>query len=443
MKIVLFSPFLKSSAIGRVTALIVRALSELGHSAVVVRTEKESLLQAPAHSCGAEVILWTDANAVHAATANADAIVYQIGNNYSYHYGGLHWLPMLPGIICLHDFLVAHLFIEWAQDRRAEAERVLAAWYGEDAAIDFFKPRDSQAFIDMASQLYPMTEWISSMAMAVVSHSHWGMLRVAQSCPGPLRVLPLPYDAPSCLPHGVSAERKDGVVNLLTVGHVNPNKRIESVIHAIGSSAVLRSTVCYRLCGLIEPSVAVELAGLARRHGVDLEIFGETDSSALQAAMNEADIVCCLRWPSVEAASATTIEGLLYGKAVVVTNTAFYSELPDDCVQKISLADEVAELRVALEHLCTDTEARHALAARGQQWAARTFTAANYASQILDLAHSAAIGSPVIAMTATLLTQLRDWGASSALLVAEDIAQPLQIFASPVQAEEEVSGLLE
>lgn len=440
MKLVIFTPFARSSAIGRVTALIVKALLQQGHSAVVIRTEQESLLLSPTHGCEAEVIPWTDAKAVRAAVDDADALVYQIGNNYAYHCGGLHWLAMLPGIVCLHDFLVAHLFMEWAQGRRAQAERVLTEWYDADAATEFFSPADSEAFIERAGRLFPMTEWICSMALAVVSHSHWGMRRVANSCPGPLRVLPLPYDAPSCTRHATTAGHSDGSVNVLTVGHVNPNKRIDSVIRAIGSSTALRSTVRYRLCGLIEPRMAVQLTALAHAHGVNLEISGETDSVVLQGAMNDADIVCCLRWPSLEAASATTIEGLLYGKAVVVTDAAFYSELPDDCVQKISVTDEIAELRAALEHLCANTEARRAMAMRGQEWATRTFSATSYAEQLEDLVQLVATASPAINMAGDILNQMSEWGASAALMTAEDMMRPLDLFCISGQPDTGVAG---
>jgi glycosyltransferase involved in cell wall biosynthesis len=429
MKFVLFSPLAASSAIGRVTALVVEAMLNRGHSAVVIRTEDELLMSSPTHRCDAETILWNDEESVEAASRDADAIIHQIGNNYSYHCGSLHWLARCPAIICLHDFLVAHLFAEWAaKGRGQEAARVLTEWYGNDAATKFFKAENAQAFIEMASQSYPMTEWICSMALGVVSHSHWGMKRVAQSCPGPLRVLPLPYDAPSCVASAVNAKRGDGLLNILTVGHVNSNKRIDSVIRAIGSSSILRNTVAYRLCGRIEPLVAVELTELARRHGVALEISGEIDAAVLQSSMTSADIICCLRWPSFEAASATTIEGLLYGRAVVVTDAAFYSELPDDCVVKISVEDEVADLRNALEYLCTHSAAREAMALRGKQWASRTFTARNYVDNLEDLAIGVAAATPSIEMAQSIATQLAGWGASTALIAAEDILSPLELF---------------
>ncbi len=429
MKFVFFTPFAKASAIGRVTALLLDAAERMGHTAVVVRTEREDLLEAAPFACQVPVLRWTDAAQVEATARDADALVYQIGNNYSYHTGGLHWLRRLPGIVCLHDFLLAHLFAEWAQGRRDEASAVLASWYGEQAPAEFFQASDStpQDFAATASRSYPMTEWICAEALAVVSHGHWGMPRVAASCPGPLRVLPLPYDSPGATAADQAAGH-EGRIRILTVGHVNPNKRVESVIRAIGSSAQLRNKVSYRLCGLIQPNVAEELEDLAGALGVELVISGETDDADLQRAMVEADIACCLRWPSFEAASATTIEALLYGKATVVSNAAFYSELPDDCVRKIEPTAEVLDLRHALEELVSDPGARRAMAERGQAWARRTFGAESYVVSLAELARLAAAAQPVIEMAETASAILGGWDAPPALIEAEEIAGPLRLF---------------
>ncbi|VTU18995.1 glycosyltransferase family 4 protein [Variovorax sp. PBL-E5] len=427
MKLVFFTPFGTASAIGRVTALLLTSLERLGHTAIIVRTERDDLLDTVPHACTVPVLRWNDEADVEEVTRDADALVYQIGNNYAYHCGGLHWLGRLPGIVCLHDFLLAHMFSEWSHRRPTEAASVLERWYGEQAPLEFFEASAStpQAFMDMASQLYPMTEWVCAEALAVVSHSHWGMHRVAASCAGPLSVLALPYDAPGAVP---AAIRDDERLRIVTVGHVNPNKRVDSVIRAIGTSERLRETVSYRLCGLIQSHVADELSALARTLGVDLTISGEMSDPALQQAMAEADVACCLRWPSFEAASATTIEALLYGKAVVVTDAAFYSELPDDCVRKVAPSSEIADLRAVLEELAADTGARRGMARRGQAWAKRTFSADAYVANLIEMSRLAAAARPVLAMVKTMGELLGGWQASPALLTADEIAEPLALF---------------
>jgi len=424
MKFVLFSPLANTSAIGRVTALIAPALVDLGHALTLVRTEQRHLLSAQPHACTAPIIEWTDEPAVEEATRDADALIYQIGNNYDFHCGGLHWLSKRPGIVCLHDFVVAHLFAGWAETRRREADEVLHSWYGASVAQSFFAARDHREFIDTASRDHPMTEWICAMARGVISHSRWGMPRVLRSTAWPARVAALPYSAPAARP---AAERSGHKVKILTVGHANVNKRIESVIRAIGESAELRDRICYQICGRIEPRYALELARVARTAGVRLRVSGEIDDLGLQKAMNEADIVCSLRWPSLEAASATAIEGMLYGKAMVVTDTGFYSELPDDCVCKISIDDEIRELRQVLEQLLADPSACHAMAARAQRWAGATFTVHSYAEQIEEMTRLVRGAEPAVMAAGTLANYMKEWGALPELLV-DEIVQPLEIF---------------
>jgi glycosyltransferase involved in cell wall biosynthesis len=428
MKFVIFSPMSTASAIGRVTALLADEFVHRGHTVTVVRTEDATLIASRPHACKARLIGWTDDAAVAVAIGEADQLIYQIGDNHPFHCGSLKWLPLAPGIVCLHDFFVANLFWEWARHHPAEARRVLAQWYGPSAPTDFFHASSSEEFLDKASKHYFMTEWICAMAHGVVTHSRWGLDRVARACAGPVQVLPLPYDAPGAVPSALRAEHRAAFINILSVGHANSNKRIESVIRVIGSSELLRERVTYRLCGAIDAQVALALAALARSLCVELTISGQTDGEALQAAFREADIVCCLRWPSLEAGSASAIESLLYGKAVVVTDAGFYAELPDDCVQKISPEREGVELREVLEKLSTDREGRVAMANRAQAWATKTFTATNYVEQLLDVSSRAAAAAPRIRMTRQLIAQLAHWGASGAVVTACNLAHPLDLF---------------
>jgi hypothetical protein len=119
---------------------------------------------------------------------------------------------------------------------------------------------------------------------------------------------------------------------------------------------------------------------------------------------------------------------MLYGKAMVVTDTGFYSELPDDCVCKISIGNEICELRQALERLVADPSACHAMAARAQRWAEATFTARNYAAQIEAMTRLVRSAEPIVAAASTLANYMQEWDASSELLLNDGIVQPLEIF---------------
>jgi glycosyltransferase involved in cell wall biosynthesis len=426
MKVVMFTPGLKASAIGRMATLVVHAMRIDGHDVTVVRCEQQDLLGHAAHDFGGEVLPWTDRGRVGAAVAAADSVVYQVGDNYEFHAGCLDWLERAPGIVCLHDFFLGHLFWAWAHHHPARADAVLKSWYGEAVAATYFKHPDSAAFIEATAETAPMTEWIGAMASGVVTHSNWGAQRLCRACPGPVHVVPLPYNAPSGGSDETFADSRN--FRVLTIGHVNPNKRVGSVIRAIGNSPELRDHTVYRLVGHVQTETVVALSALARNYQVNLVISDELDNAALVNAIDQADVVTCLRWPSLEAASASAIEAMLYGKPVIVTDAHFYSELPDDCVLKIDPNDEIASLQRALEQLFHSPELRRTLGARAQAWARETFCADRYANRLVQMAADVSRARPALAAINQLAQTLGRWGATSNLLGEPHTREPLRLF---------------
>lgn len=430
MRLVIFTPAIKTSAIGRSISLVIHALKKSGHLVAVVRGEDVSLLQAETHDFGVELVPWTKSVQVAELVRHADSLIYTIGDNYTYHRGCLEWLTRAPGLVCLHDFFLGNLFYGWAQDHMAEALTTLRAWYGDQQATAYFGHSATEKFIEVTKDVAPMTEWIGSMAYGVITHSSWGIQRVLDSCAGPVRIVPLAYDAPASALVGKGLIKRASMVgfNVLTIGHVNPNKRAESVIRAIGNSALLRGNATYRLVGLIQPDMSARLASLAESLRVNLVMSGEVCSDTLSHSIGEADVICCLRWPSLEAASASAIEAMLYGKPVVVTDTGFYSELPDTCVRKIQIQNEIPDLQQALEHLCQNEGERLALGAKAAEWAAANFSAENYANQLIYASLAVQRAVPMLKATQSLAGTLWRWEASPGLMTLNDITEPLRLF---------------
>lgn len=398
-RLVMFTPANTKSAIGRMAALVTRTLSAMGCCITVVRTESALLPDTQTHDFGVTVVRWDDHAKVRKHIDESDACVYQIGNNYEFHQGGVHWLDTQPGLVCLHDFFLGHLFHGWAQERLHQAKAALKAWYGEDAPHRFFDLSESQSFVENAANTMPMTEWLCSQAYAVITHSQWGADRVLKSCPGPVRVVPLAYDTGSIKAESARPPWKTNTPNrlkLLTIGHINPNKRVESVIKAIGSSQSFREQIQYRLTGLIQPNVANALDQLANQLGVKLTVSGEVDDTELNNAIRDSDVISCLRWPALEAASASAIEAMLHGKAVIVTNTGFYQEIPDACAIKISPYSEIEDLQKVLEKLLTNRDLIDHTGASAMNWAQRKFNPVNYAKELLEAIHRMIESTPTI-----------------------------------------------
>ncbi|RON53537.1 glycosyltransferase [Pseudomonas frederiksbergensis] len=427
MKLVIFTPAVKSSAIGRMTRLVVRELLTHQHQVVVIRTESPHLLARESHDFGCTLLPWTSEAEVAQEVASADCCVYQIGDNYEFHEGGIVWLVRAPGIVCLHDFFLGHLFRGWAQQRRDEANHILTQWYGTKITANYFSACDSTTFIRETRESAPLTEWISSMATGVITHSAWGCDRILQACAGPLFVTPLAYDAPGAV-DTANEPKGNRKLKVLTIGHINSNKRIESCIEAISSNSLLRRNISYHLVGAILPSMERKLSELATVSGVELIISNEVDDATLSEAIRDADVISCLRWPSLEAASASAIEAMLYGKATIVTNTGFYKEIPDQYVLKVSSDNEVEDLKKIFLSLQNKRSSAADIGKQAQLWARETFTAENYARKLEQAIPVVLRAKVIISAVDHFATIIDKWSASPELLRTPEILEPLSIF---------------
>ena len=436
MKFLFFTPAASSSAIGRVTQLVGRELMASDHTVTIVRTEDYALLGTPPHQFGTRMVRWDDTDGVFRVARDADAIVYQIGGNFPFHRGCLEWLPSLPGIVCLHDYFLGDLFRGWAGARWAVAQAILQSCYGEEVAASYFAYDNPADYIEGTREKAPMTEWVAAMATGVITHSSWDIQRVLRSCPGPVEVIPLAYDKPTASPATgsgsasvpVDSSAARDAMLVLTIGRINANKRVDSILRAIGNSPQLQNTAILRLVGHIESDAQARLSALAHSLGVRLLISGEVDDATLAHAIDRADVVCCLRFPPLEAASASTIEAMLCGKAVVVTDTGFYRELPDDCVCKVAPNQEISDLQKTLVFLLHNPAERSALGERAAQWAAATFSPRLYAERLVDFALRAARTQPVIEASRFFANLLVSWGATREGLPMQDTIAPLRIF---------------
>ena len=424
MNIALFTPVNTKSAIAHSSFLLENVLLQLGHTLSIVRTEDEASLSLSARAFRSPISRWTDSTACRSVQAWAELVVYQVGDNLLYHKGAAYWIAIRPGLVILHDFFLADLFLNYMQNRPNLARKWLSLLYGTQAPDKFYHLLSTPEFYTKAAESMPLTEWICSQATAVLTHSDWGVDRVLNSCPGPVRTQALLYERPD-IPVGRPTEHSP--LRIATIGCANRNKRFESIIRSIGSSPLLKSRVEYRIVGAGEPEFIQSMQSIAQELGVSFSYTGWIDDSTLRKEILQADIVTCLRFPTLEATSASCIEALLYGKPSLVTDVGFYRELPNDCVVKIAPDNEHSELTEALTKLATDAAFRRSLGERGKAYAEQTFTAESYAAALMDLACEANNAELPLDAARNLCDILHEWGYEE-LSASRYLTEPMRIF---------------
>jgi glycosyltransferase involved in cell wall biosynthesis len=420
MKMTFFTPIDRESAIARVSALIVPELRRMGHTVSVI--DAGQLPPQSVFEAFEDASHWTDYAAVNHAVVTNDVSVYQIGDYYPFHAGCIDWMERDPGVVVMHDYFLGGLFLGWCDARGVNPLPIVEEWYGDEVAEMFRWASAQHGFAEAMHEVAPMTEWIAAQALAVVTHSSWGLDRVATATPGPCVVAQLPYDVGSIVTtrqeHDSEAATELGSVpavdgasiNLLTVGHVNANRCIREVIRAIGSSPTLVDSVTYQLVGPISAQSEVALLQLAGEYGVRLRTYGRVSAERLAGFYSHANAVVALRRPCLEAASASAIEAMLHGVPLIVLDDGWYGELPVECVLRIPSAFRLDELVSAIRSIVDAPEASVRRAELALQHAAIHLAHDRYAETLLEMAESVIRRRPHTQLVHSIIDGLAEWG---------------------------------
>lgn len=406
MKIGWATPFNPKSAIARFSADVTRELLALGHEVSVIRSETgDALAQSPL-ATEAPVLTWKK----KWSADQFDIIAFNIGDNYLFHGGLLQRIPTIRAVGIFHDWFLVNLFNGWIASLKdpAQAEKMVGRFYGSEALNRFREMRPEQ-LMEVAGTFFPMTEWLAEMLDGAVVHSHFYFNRVQAACPGPVTRLPLAY---KCHPIPVKAsETPGGMIKLLTLGVVNPNKRVESIIRAIGALPALKNSIAYRVAGSVTPEVHARLENLARECKLaSFRMDGWISDELLNECIEEADIICCLRDPALEGASASVLEAMQSGRPVIVTDTGCYAEIPDSLVLKVRPHAESSDLQKHLSFLINSPGERRRMGQEAAEWAQKEADPARYAREVVTHFEKAIATQPLLRSAEILGREAGLWG---------------------------------
>lgn len=383
-----FTPFTRASAIGVCSQKIVERLQEQVDVDVwypeLGETLSSSVPLRPFHpEFGAEP----------AALDGYDYVVYNLGNHYRYHGGVWETHRKKPGIVILHDLVMYHFFADILVERRSDPDAFVGLFrrlYGDGPADRVSRSlRGIERPISESSEVaeWPLFEETVRRAHGVITHSRFFEERVRQAADCPVCSLDLPSERSS---HFQPIPRKrlrlaDDDVLIVVAGYLNRNKRSESIIRALGAIRP-SNNVKLVLVGSISEGESARLAEIGRTAnlGRSVRFTGYATEEEFYSYLHHADICVNLRYPNTEGASASAIEQMLFGSALIALDTGFFHELPDQVVARVRLKYEQEDLQRVLRELLESPERRKDLASRAQSYAESRFRADLYAWGFLD-----------------------------------------------------------
>jgi glycosyltransferase involved in cell wall biosynthesis len=279
-----------------------------------------------------------------------DALLYQIGN-HRFHGYAIAMLQRWPGVVVLHEAVLHHLFADLHLSRGRAGAYVREA--GISGGADAAGRALATALGDAPPAWYdqPMLGRVARAARGLIVHSRQARAATLRACPGAsVEVIHLASAPP------VEIEEPDGPFTVGVFGGLTPEKRVRSVVRAVGRLADAR------LLLVGEPSPSLGLGELPP----SVTMTGRVEADEMERLIGRCHVCVQLRWPTAGEASAATLRVLRRGRPTIVSDCGWFAELPNDAIVPIPAgldeADEVDRLTAALRSLAADPERRRRLA---------------------------------------------------------------------------------
>jgi glycosyltransferase involved in cell wall biosynthesis len=298
-----------------------------------------------------------------------DLVIYQIGNNYPIHGYIIKALKNRPGIIDIHDYSLQDLFIYYYLGIMKDQEgyiSLMKSHYGKEGEEIAKKVVGDISIIQEPSLLlrYPLLEEVLKYAKGIILHSCFVEKNVKhilkkvdilnKTIIAELESMEYESNAYSewlsnektipilktnlfsyeiinsqkrdVLRRNLGFNAEDFVVS--TIGHVVRNKNYDLVLSSI--EALRNKKVKYLIIGEDSDNLLQKY-----KKNNNIKITGYVKEEEVDGFIDASDIFVNIRIPTLGETSASLIREMQHGKATIVNNVGWYSELPDYCVVKI------------------------------------------------------------------------------------------------------------
>lgn len=434
MRIGWFTPYSTESAIAEVSAHVVAELA--GRDDIEIELWVTGASHGELREASLPVFDLDDGAPTDDQLGAYDWCVYHYGDHATFH-AAIHEVAVRrPGIVVLHDRVLQNLFsgmwIARDLDPARYVER-MGAWYGESGrrvATDAMTGRGDRPWERVDEMLrFPLWQEAMVGALGVLVHSESHAHEVRTGWGGPVHTAALPTYPSDWRDRDHGAAPRNGRLQLLTVGYVNPNKRVLEVVRALARNRDISDLVRYTIVGSFHkdsPYVA-EIRYVIECGGLEdcVELLGWRDDAELERLMASADVFINLRWPTMEGGSASLARQLPWGKPIVAFDSGVFGELPPGALVKIPPGDYdgmAADLRT----LAQDAQLRARIGGVGRE-AARSMTVGAYADTLLELIEESDRWAPMTGLCDRIADELALLGADSRLpvldLVADEVAR--------------------
>jgi glycosyltransferase involved in cell wall biosynthesis len=311
--------------------------------------------------------------------------IYNFGNDARFHAGIYRVAQKIPGIAVLHDTVLHHFFYELSRNDSPpfvsyiDLANQIYSFPGKDRA-ESIVASDGRLIDKYATQM-PFVEAVTENAIGAICHAKAAGSDLCKYTDIPVLTLPLPFTS-SLLKANEDRVWK-GPWRLVTFGYINSNRRLESIIKALGGMPKSYDFTM-DIYGVLWDVALIQETIAQNKLSDRVRIHGFVSEEKLNKVIASAHLTFNLRYPTMGEASGGILRTWALGTPALVTDSGWYSDLPALIAYKISVENEIADIQAALFKLEESPEEFERMGLAAHSWLEGIHSPEDYVNSLFE-----------------------------------------------------------
>ena len=270
-----------------------------------------------------------------------DELIYEIGNNYNFHYYMIALIKRYGGVVHLHDFVLQQFIVQYIFESGGRWQGyidTIEKWYGQSIGVlvnELKEIHNINFWETKEIGMLPLCEEILQYSTGCIVHSDYVLEKLKKIYPN--KKILKTWLFPSLNEKFIEKNSTKEIFDIGIFGNIDINRNIEKSIRVI-KELLDEFNIQLHIVGELNQN---QKYLVTKYKNIDnIHFYGRVNSDKFDVLLDNIDICINLRYPTMGETSSIAIRCLQKGIALIVNDIGWYSELPDFVV-KIQIEESI------------------------------------------------------------------------------------------------------